>query len=394
MLGSVIRAHSDALESIFSFLPLVELHRGFSVGRRWSAVLRRMGCRTGVEMRVAQGSGALARLSAALQSPLAQLVARLAAHKSTRRDEPGGFLSLDSADDLRLLAPLRRLAWLRCRPGPALLGGPALPAFPSSLTRLDLLLGGGALAAAVNLAIGAAAALPSLTSLSVNLPAKRLAALDLSPLRLCGPLRVLSIQLARGAAPAALMPESFLAQLRSLPRLHQLCVTHMGGDALRRLCAEERPRLPCRPPPQVAPLHWRRLDVDACPSELALDDGMAGLIAARMPALEELRVVWPVLRCAALGWLGRLPRLRRLRINVSGLPPAALTADALAEALRPCAQIESVALVAADGEAQWPAITALFGLLPSLAEIEIADRVRGKGRREERMTRDEWIKVS
>jgi len=171
-------------------------------------------------------------------------------------------------------------------------------------------------------------------------------------------------------------------------------VTHMGGDALRRLCAEERPRLPCRPPRQVAPLHWRRLDVDACPSELALDDRMAALIAARMPTLTELRVVWPVLRCAALGWLGRLPRLRRLRINVSGLPPAALTADALAEALRPCAQIESVALVAADGEAQWPAITALFGLLPSLAEIEVADRGRGEGRRQERMNRDEWVKVS
>ena len=92
------------------------------------------------------------------------------------------------------------------------------------------------------------------------------------------------------------------------------------------------------------------------------------------------------------GWAGC--RLRRLRINVSGLPPAALTADALADALRPCTEIESVALVAADGEAHWPAITALFGLLPSLSEIALADRGRGKGRREERMNRDEWIKVS
>ena len=97
--------------------------------------------------------------------------------------------------------------------------------------------------------------------------------------------------------------------------------------------------------------------------------------------------------CFALGRLSRLPRLRRLRINVSGCPPAAITADALAEALRPCTEIGSVALVAADGEVHWPAITALFGLLPSLAEIAIADRVRGKARREERMNRDEWIKV-
>jgi len=68
----------------------------------------------------------------------------------------------------------------------------------------------------------------------------------------------------------------------------------------------------------------------------------------------------------------------------------------LAEALRPCAGIdrESVALVAGAGEVHWAALTALFGLLPSLGEIALGDRVRGTGRQEDKMTRDEWIKVS
>jgi len=270
------RLYRHALESIFGWLSQTELATALQAPKSWLAAVESM---ASLQLTIKKVS-----------APLRSIADSAMGRHVTQLGLVGSRVPL-TADSLFIVARLMpQLCELTCdlqltpTPGPL--------TFPPGLLKLDLRITGGSAAADVNAALLAIGRLRLLESFTVWLPSLN-DQLSFASLASLPQLRYLAIH-----APnrASLLSDAQVAELRAMPRLHQLDVWPMPTSLLRRLLA------------QPHQLQWQEITTLPRPT----DDEAAALLP-QLPSLTKIDVC-----CLAtqFGWLRQLPNLTRVGIAV------------------------------------------------------------------------------
>jgi hypothetical protein len=214
--------------------------------------------------------------------------------------------------------------------------------FPPALQKLHLHFNGEPAAADLNEAIKAVSRLPLLESFTIQLNS----IVDQMSFASLASLPQLRHLASHAPNRASLLSDTQVAELRALPRLHQLDVWPMPTSLLRRLLA------------QPHQLQWQEMTLPE-----VLDDEAAALLP-QLPSLTKIDVFLDAQR---FDWLPQLPNLIRADIEVSRSDDEdRAPMDSLVAALQRCTKIEYLKLLRSDLRAAH-----LADLLPRLPRLRI-----------------------